>query len=140
MLESLKTHRFLFEELVKRDFTKNQRRMLLVIYTIFLLVDLAVNITVARFGVLTFAFYKQSLIIFSVLMTIVNILVIKKRLREHLFTCGLTAVFILACFTVVSYIEILIISKRSDETHIIINIISHNSNLRNSKKFLIFLI
>lgn len=98
--------------------TKNQRRMLLVIYTIFLLVDLAVNITVAKFGVLTFAFYKQSLIIFSVLMTIVNILVIKKRLREHLFTCGLTAVFFMACFTVVSYIQSF--ADLTDQTFILI--------------------
>lgn len=90
-----------FSEIV----TKNQKRTLIVIYSIFLFVDLAINVVIAKFGVLTFAFYKQSLIIFSVLMTIVNILVIKKRLREHLFTCGLTAVFFMACFTVVSYIQ-----------------------------------
>lgn len=85
--------------------SEKQKRILISLYSIFLLVDLGVNITVSKFGVLTFAYYKQSLIIFSVLMTVVNILVIKNRLREHLFTCGLTAVFFMACFTVVSYIQ-----------------------------------
>lgn len=103
--------------------TKKQKKILLTIYTISLFLNFAVHLMIAHMGALTFTVYKQGLVIFSVLMTIVNILVIKNRLREHLFTCGLTAVFILACFTVVSYIEILIISKRSDEAHIIINII-----------------
>lgn len=85
--------------------TQKQKRILLTLYSVFLLVDLCVNITVSKFEALTFAYYKQSLIIFSVLMTVVNILVIKNRLREHLFTCGLTAVFFMACFTVVSYIQ-----------------------------------
>lgn len=90
-----------FSEIV----TKKQKRNLIIIYIVSLLLDFAFNIIIAKFGALTFAFYKQSIILFSVLMTVANILIIKNRTREHLFTCGLTSVFFLACFTVVSYIE-----------------------------------
>lgn len=85
--------------------TKKQKKKLIIIYTASLVLDFAVNIVISKLGVLNFAFYKQSLVLFSVLMTVVNILVIKKRLREHLFTCGLTGVFFLVCFTFVSYIQ-----------------------------------
>ena len=90
-----------FSEIVN----KRQKKQLIAVYTIFLLLDLGINLTLAKFDALSFAFYKQSLVFFSVLMTIVNIVVIRKRVREHLFTCGLTSVFFLACFTVVCYIE-----------------------------------
>lgn len=85
--------------------TKKQKKQLIIAYSISLFLLFSLNFPLAKLGVLNFAFYKQSLILFSVLMTIVNIVVIKKRLREHLFTCGLTSVFFLACFTVVCYIE-----------------------------------
>ncbi len=103
--------------------TRKQKKTLFIIYSISLLLNFLVHLMIARMGALTFNVYKQGLVIFSVLMTTVNILIIKNRMREHLFTCGLTAVFILACFTTVSYIEALVFAKKSDETHIIINII-----------------
>ncbi len=85
--------------------TEKQKNLLITLYSTFILLDLGLNIVISNLEALTFAFYKQSLIIFSVLMTVVNIIVIKNRLREHLFTCGLTGVFFMACFTVVSYIQ-----------------------------------
>ncbi len=103
--------------------TKKQKNTLTIIYSIALVANFVAHFIIANLGALTFSVYKQGLVVFSVIMTIVNILVIKKRLREHLFTCGLTGVFILSCFTVVSYFEALIIKKNSDEIHIIINII-----------------
>lgn len=103
--------------------TKKQKKLLFTIYSISLLLNFAVHLMISHMGALTFNVYKQGLVIFSVFMTTVNILVIKNRLREHLFTCGLTAVFILACFTIVSYLEALIFSKKSIETHIIINMV-----------------
>ncbi|MEE0265486.1 MAG: ATP-binding protein [Acutalibacteraceae bacterium] len=103
--------------------TKKQKKTLLIIYSIALFFNFLIHLMIAHMGALTFTVYKQGLVIFSVLMTIVNIVVIKNRLREHLFTCGLTAVFILSCFTVVSYLELSIFSKTPDKTHIIINII-----------------
>lgn len=103
--------------------TKKQKSILTIIYLIALIANFVAHFIIANLGALTFSVYKQGLVVFSVITTIVNILVIKKRLREHLFTCGLTGVFILSCFTVVSYFEALIIKKISDEIHIIINII-----------------
>lgn len=54
---------------------------------------------------ITNAFYRSSYFWFGILMALVNILLDRKRVREHLFTSGLNMCMVIMTVTIASYLE-----------------------------------
>lgn len=78
-----------FAELV----TPKQKKLLLGIYAAALIVDGALVYHMCREGAFTIAWAKLNMIVFGILSVLANILVIRGKAAEHLFTYGLTALY-----------------------------------------------
>ena len=83
----------------KNIVTKRQKKLLDIIYMAALVLSFIVYILVDSTVGAGVAYFKINLFLFCVLMTAVNIFVIKNHLREHLFVFGVVAISILLLFT-----------------------------------------
>lgn len=83
--------------------TKKQNRQLAVSYGVGLCASFLMNLWIMKTGQFTIGFYKINLFGFCVLMGVVNIVIVKGHLKEHLFTFGLTAVVFWQIFALSAY-------------------------------------
>lgn len=74
------------------------------VYGTGLLADFILCLWMAQGNHISISFYKINLLLFCVLMGIVNIVVIRGHLKEHLFTFGLTAVIVWIVLAIAAYI------------------------------------
>lgn len=85
--------------------TKEKRKRLTICYGVFLcLFFVFFFVTGIRFGV-TIRFYKWWQLAGGMASTIINMLVIRNRVREHLFTSSFSGVWILLMFTIAIYLQ-----------------------------------
>ena len=89
-----------FKELV----SKWQRNWIWSVYGVGLLADFMLCLWMAQRNYISISFYKINLLLFCVLMGVVNIVVIRGHLKEHLFTFGLTAVIVWIVLAIAAYI------------------------------------
>lgn len=66
--------------------------------------DLMLCLWIIKTGRMTIAFYKFNLLFYCVIMGIVNILIIKGYMKEHLFSFGLTALIVWITFAIGAYV------------------------------------
>ena len=85
--------------------TKKQKKILffcnLAVLVVNFIVDFIVGLTI-KFNL---PFVKSGFILFGFIITLINMTIIRKRVREHIFVCGLSYILVLALFTVTGYIE-----------------------------------
>lgn len=93
--------------------TKKQKRQLLISYIAILLINFIFELIIGYNFELSLPFFKRSFILFGLAVTAINMLIIRKRVREHIFVCGLSYIIVLALFTLTAYIESLFISENS---------------------------
>lgn len=84
--------------------TKKQKKVLAISHSIMLLLFFAINLISCYHLDIKLLFLKNSFVVYDVALTLVNIIVIKKHIREHLFTCGLIEIIMLTIFTIEMYI------------------------------------
>lgn len=84
--------------------SKWQRNCMWSVYGTGLLADFILCLWMAQGNHISISFYKINLLLFCVLMGIVNIVVIRGHLKEHLFTFGLTAVIVWIVLAIAAYI------------------------------------
>ncbi len=73
----------------KRGIDQKKRRVLTLAYSISFVLNFLIWLTCAHLGFVNMTFYKFGIAIFSLIMTGVNILIIKGRYEEHLFVSGI---------------------------------------------------
>ncbi len=83
--------------------TPKQKKILLTAYISALLISDVYLYYKAVNGEFTIAFAKVNMILFGLITTFINILVIRGRIREHLFTYGLVTTYNYMLLTVVTY-------------------------------------
>lgn len=84
--------------------TQKQKKKLAVSYGIGLLASVLLNLWAMKSGRFTIGYYKINLFGFCILMGVVNIVIVKGYLKEHLFTFGLTAVVFWQIFSLSAYL------------------------------------
>lgn len=89
----------------KHVISQKQKHILFLIYTGALLGNVVLFRAVWNRGAMTNSFYRNSLFLFGILMVAVNVLVIRGRLLEHLFTCGLNMCMVIMTVTISAYVE-----------------------------------
>lgn len=89
----------------KKILSKKQKYCLWIIYACMLLIHGMLFAVLWNHDLMTNAFYRSSYFWFGILMAMVNILVDRKRLREHLFTSGLNMCMVIMTVSVASYLE-----------------------------------
>lgn len=93
--------------------SKKQKIQLFTSYIAVLLVNFIVELIVGYNYKLSLPFFKRSFILFGFIVTLINMLIIRKRAKEHIFVCGLSYIIVLALFTVTAYIETFFFSENS---------------------------
>ena len=73
----------------KRGVDKKKRQVLTLAYSISFVLNFLIWFTCAQLGFVNMTFYKYGIAIFSLIMTGVNIFIIKGRYEEHLFVSGI---------------------------------------------------
>ncbi len=84
--------------------TKEQNKKLVLVYVLALPLFFLINIWIGFTFDINLTFYKQVFLLYDLILMGVNMLIIRKYVREHLFVCGLAEIILLAIFTVVNYI------------------------------------
>ena len=84
--------------------TKKQNRKLALAYLAALSFFYILNIWLGFTFNLNLTFYKQIFLLYDLVLMGINMLIIRKYVREHLFVCGLAEVILLAIFTIVNYL------------------------------------
>lgn len=84
--------------------TKKQKKVLAVSHIIMLIVFFVVNVILGYSFNIRLSYFKNIFVIYDIALMLVNIIVVKKHTREHLFICGLTEIIMLTIFTVEMYI------------------------------------
>lgn len=85
--------------------SKRQKQLLFTIYTAALSGNMALFFFVWDRGLMNPSFYRNSLFVFSIWMAAVNMWVIRGKVQEHLFTCGLNLCMINMIVTISGYLE-----------------------------------
>lgn len=85
--------------------TKHQKHIFVFVYGAILIMNIVLNIIVGLSGYISTVYYKLNFIIFNTVTAGINMIIIRKKVREHLFVCGLTTLVILMIFSVVTYME-----------------------------------
>ena len=80
-----------------------QKRLLLSVYLLTLAANFALCMALALRGGMSVSFYKLNLLLYCMLLSLVNLLVVRGYPREHLFTFGLVAILVLMLLTVSSF-------------------------------------
>lgn len=88
-----------------KTITKHQKNISVFVYSLILIINMILNIIAGLFGYMSVTYYKISFMIFNIITSGINMIIIRNKIREHLFICGLTTVIILMIFSVVTYIE-----------------------------------
>lgn len=83
--------------------TKKQNKILAVAYLLAFFMFFGVNVFIGFAFDLKVTFYKQIFVLYDLFFMGINMLVIRKYVREHLFVCGLAEIILLAIFTIVNY-------------------------------------
>lgn len=86
-----------------------QRRALLCGYSLFLLFNFIAYFWVGQSGQLSILLYKWGQMVGGAALTLVNLAVIRGRVKEQLFTAGLSAVWTLLLFTITMYAQHMIV-------------------------------
>ncbi len=84
--------------------TKKQKLLLVTIHIAMLFIFFGFNLVLGFVLKMPVTFYKSIFILYDFTLMLANIFIIKKRTREHLFTCGLAEIIILTIFTVETYV------------------------------------
>lgn len=82
---------------------RRQKRLLVLLYGVALAANFAWCMVLEAGGGVTIPFYKLNLLLFCMVMTLVNLLVLRGHAREHLFTFGLVAIVVTLLLSVSSF-------------------------------------
>ena len=88
----------------KEKVSQKEKRRLILWYGAGMLLDFVLCLWIVKTGRMTITFYKFNLLCYCVIMGIVNILIIKGYIKEHLFSFGLTALIVWLTFAIAVYI------------------------------------
>lgn len=88
----------------REKLSKRQKQMLLISYGLALFANFCLYLCWIQTGHLSIGFYKLNLVGFCVVMGIVNLVIVKGYVREHLFTFGMTAIIVWQILSVSAYI------------------------------------
>ena len=77
----------------KEILTSKQKCILMLLYTAVLLINVLWISYVCITGNVSRTFIQDNMIVFGILVTLLNITVLRKRIMEHLFTYGLAAIY-----------------------------------------------
>lgn len=89
----------------RREATKKQKKMLHLCYVAALSFNMILFWKVGKDGIMTNTIYLNSLFLFGIIMAVVNMFVIRGRVFEHMFTCGLNMCMVTMTVTISSYLE-----------------------------------
>lgn len=87
------------------DTNKKQKKKLIEVYTILLIINFIICLIVQFTRGISIVFYNTNILTFSILMSIVNSIVIKNKIYEHLFVFGVVETIILAFISFSIYIQ-----------------------------------
>lgn len=93
--------------------SKKKKRQLFIAYTAIIVTNFLVEFNLANNNYLTLQVFKRSFLLFGFIVTLINIALIRKRVKEHIFACGLSYIIVLALFTLSAYIETFFIKEES---------------------------
>ncbi len=87
----------------REKITPKQRTLLLTVYLLTLALNFALCVVLDLRGGMSVSFYKLNLLLYCMVLSGVNLLVVRGYPREQLFTFGLVAIIVLMLLTVCSF-------------------------------------
>ena len=87
------------------DISKDNKKKLILIYAILLIINYLICLKFQLVLGVNLFFYKINFLIFSIILSIVNNIVIRNKTYEHLFIYGFSEIIVLILVSVSTYIE-----------------------------------